>query len=213
MMTGLVSIWYTRLVLQTAEEVAQSFSSGVFFVPLAAVSDPVLVPSIIAQALGMRETGRQVTIESLKEYLQDLRTNLLLLFDNFEHLLAAARAAAELLTITPKLKILVTSRAPLHIYGEHEVPVPSLAVPDLRSAISPQALSKNPAIALFLGRAAAVKPSFQLTEEYAVAVATICTRLDGLPLAIELAAARIHPLSLSALEARLDSSLQLLTGR
>src|SRR6266550_3126828 len=136
-LTGPGGIGKTRLGLQVAEEVAQSFPSGVFFVPLAAVSDPVLVPSIIAQALGMRETGRQVTIESLKEYLQDLRTNLLLLFDNFEHLLAAARAAAELLTITPKLKILVTSRAPLHIYGEHEVPVPSLAVPDLRSAISP----------------------------------------------------------------------------
>ena len=211
-LTGPGGIGKTRLGLQVAEEVAQSFPSGVFFVPLAAVSDPVLVPSIIAQALGMRETGRQVTIESLKEYLQDLRTNLLLLFDNFEHLLAAARAAAELLTITPKLKILVTSRAPLHIYGEHEVPVPSLAVPDLRSAISLQALSKNPAIALFLARAAAVKPNFQLTQENAVAVATICTRLDGLPLAIELAAARIKLLSPSAMQARLESSLQLLTG-
>src|SRR5438105_2000984 len=121
-------------------------------------------------------------------------------------------AVAELLTITPKLKILVTSRAPLHIYGEHEVPVPSLAVPDLRSAISLQSLSKNPAIALFLARAAAVKPSFQLTQENAVAVATICTRLDGLPLAIELAAARIKLLSPSAMQARLESSLQLLTG-
>src|SRR5947199_1178764 len=211
-LTGPGGIGKTRLGLQVAEEVAQSFPSGVFFVPLAAVSDPVLVPSIIAQALGMRETGRQVTIESLKEYLQDLRTNLLLLFDNFEHLLAAARAAAELLTITPKLKILVTSRAPLHIYGEHEVPVPSLAVPDLRSTISLQALSKNPAIALFLARAAAVKPNFQLTQENAVAVATICTRLDGLPLAIELAAARIKLLSPSAMQARLESSLQLLTG-
>src|SRR5438445_662084 len=179
-LTGPGGIGKTRLGLQVAEEVAQSFPSGVFFVPLAAVSDTALVPSIIAQALGMRETGRQVTIESLKEYLQDLRTNLLLLFDNFEHLLAAARAAAELLTITPKLKILVTSRAPLHIYGEHEVPVPSLAVPDLRSAISLQSLSKNPAIALFLARAAAVKPNFQLTQENAVAVATICTRLDVL---------------------------------
>jgi predicted ATPase len=137
---------------------------------------------------------------------------LLLLFDNFEHLLAAARAAAELLTITPKLKILVTSRAPLHIYGEHEFPVPSLAVPDLRSTISLQVLLKNPAIALFLERAAAVKPNFQLTEENAVAVATICTRLDGLPLAIELAAARIKLLSPSAMQARLESSLHLLTG-
>ena len=211
-LTGPGGIGKTRLGLQVAGELAQNFPSGVCFIPLAAVSDPALIPSIIAQALGMREPGRQVTIESLKDYLHDLPTNLLLFFDNFEHLLPAAAAVAELLTVAPKLKALVTSRAPLHIYGEREFPVPSLALPDLRSAISLQVLSKNPAIALFLERAAAVKPNFELTEENALAVATICTRLDGLPLAIELAAARIKLLSPSAMQARLESSLQLLTG-
>src|SRR6266571_6277900 len=211
-LTGPGGIGKTRLSLQVAREVAQSFPGGVCFIPLAALSDPALIPSIIVQALGMRETGRQVTLESLKDYLHDLGTSLLLILDNFEHLLAAAPAVAELLTIAPKLKVLVSSRAPLHIYGEHEFPVPPLALPDLQTTRSLQVLSRNPAIALFLERAAAVKPNFQLTQENALAVATICTRLDGLPLAIELAAARIKLLSPSAMQARLESSLQLLTG-
>ncbi len=211
-LTGPGGIGKTRLSLQVARELAQSFPGGVCFIPLAALSDPALIPSIIVQALGMRETGRQVTLESLKEYLHDLGTSLLLILDNFEHLLAAAPAVAELLTIAPKLKVLVSSRAPLHIYGEHEFPVPPLALPDLQTTRSLQVLSRNPAIALFLERAAAVKPNFQLTQENALAVATICTRLDGLPLAIELAAARIKLLSPSAMQARLESRLQLLTG-
>jgi predicted ATPase len=211
-LTGPGGIGKTRLGLQVAGAGAESFPGGVCFIPLAAVSDPALIPSIMAQALGMRETGREVTIASLKEYLHDLSTNLLVFFDNFEHLLAAATAVGELLTIAPKLKLLVTSRAPLHVYGEYEFPVPSLALPDLRSTMSLQALSKNSAVALFLERASAVKPNFELTEENALAVATICTRLDGLPLAIELAAARIKLLSPSAMQARLESRLQLLTG-
>jgi len=157
-LTGPGGIGKTRLGLQVAGDAAESFPSGVCFIPLAAVHDPALVPSIIAQALEMRETRHQVTIESLKEYLRDLRTNLLLFFDNFEHLLAAVPAVAELFSIAPKLKVLVTSRAPLHIYGEHEFPVPSLALPDLRSATSLQVLSRNPAISLFRERAVAVKP-------------------------------------------------------
>jgi predicted ATPase/serine/threonine protein kinase len=211
-LTGPGGIGKTRLGLQVAGDAAESFPSGVCFIPLAAVHDPALVPSIIAQALEMRETRHQVTIESLKEYLRDLRTNLLLFFDNFEHLLAAVPAVAELFSIAPKLKVLVTSRAPLHIYGEHEFPVPSLALPDLRSATSLQVLSRNPAISLFRERAVAVNPNFALTEENVFAVANICTRLDGLPLAIELAAARIKLLSPSAMQARLESRLQLLTG-
>jgi len=211
-LTGPGGIGKTRLGLQVASDVAESFPSGVCFIPLAAVHDPALVPSIIAQALEMRGTRHQLTIESLKEYLRDLRTNLLLFFDNFEHLLAAVPAVAELLSIAPKLKVLVTSRAPLHIYGEHEFPVPSLALPDLRSTTSLQVLSKNPAISLFRERAVAVNPNFALTDENILAVANICTRLDGLPLAIELAAARIKLLSPSAMQARLESRLQLLTG-
>jgi predicted ATPase len=211
-LTGPGGIGKTRLGLQVAAEVAQNFPSGVCFVPLATVRDAALIPLIIAQALGIKETGRQVTMECLKEHLQDLRTNLLLLFDNFEHLLGAAPAVAALLTLAPQLRIMVTSRAPLHIYGEHEFPVPSLDLPNLRSSPSLQVLGKNPAIALFLERAVAMKPTFELTEENAVAVATICTRLDGLPLAIELAAARIKLLSPSAMQSRLESRLPLLTG-
>ncbi len=149
-------------------------------------------------------------MQTIREYLQDLRANLLLIFDNFEHLLPAATEVAELLSMTPQLKILVTSRAPLHIYGEREFPVPPLALPNLRSRSLP-ALAKNPAVACS-PTARAVRPAFELTDENAVAVATICTRLDGLPLAIELAAARIKLLSPSAMQARLESRLQLLTG-
>jgi predicted ATPase len=211
-LTGLGGIGKTRLALQVASEVSERFDGGICFIALAAVTDASLIPSIIAQGLGIRETGRPVSIQSLKEYLQDLRSNLLLLFDNFEHMLTAAPVVAELITVAPRLRVLVTSRAPLHIYGEHEFPVPTLALPNLQSGTPREKLSTNPAIALFMARAVAVKPNFELTTENARAVATICTRLDGLPLAIELAAARIKLLSPSAMQSRLESSLQLLTG-
>jgi predicted ATPase len=211
-LTGPGGIGKTRLALQVASEVSERFDGGIYFIPLAAVSDASLIPSILAQALGIRETGRPVSIQSLKEYLHDLRSNLLLFFDNFEHMLSAAPVIAELITAAQKLRVLVTSRAPLHIYGEYEFPVPTLALPDLQSGTSREALATNPTVALFLARATAVKPNFELTEENARAVATICTRLDGLPLAIELAAARIKLLSPSAMQSRLESSLQLLTG-
>jgi predicted ATPase len=211
-LTGPGGIGKTRLALQVAGEVSERFDGGICFIPLAAVTDASLIPSIIAQGLGIRETGRPVSIQSLKEYLQDLRSNLLLFFDNFEHMLAAAPVVAELISVAPRLRVLVTSRAPLHIYGEYEFPVPTLALPDLQRRTSREILSTNPAIALFMARAIAVKPNFELTAENARAVATICTRLDGLPLAIELAAARIKLLSPSAMQSRLESSLQLLTG-
>ena len=211
-LTGPGGIGKTRLALKAAGEAAQSFPGGVCFVPLAAVNDAAMIPSIIAQALGMRETGVQVTMESLKEYLPEVRSNLLLLFDNFEHLLQAAPKAAELLAAAPTLKMLVTSRAPLHIYGEHEFPVPSLPLPEARGKTPARELTKNPSIALFVDRAKAVKPSFELNEENAAAVAGICARLEGLPLAIELAAARIKLLSPAAMQARLEKRLELLTG-
>ena len=132
-LTGPGGIGKTRLALQVASDVAHNFPSGVCFVPLAAVTDASLIPSAIAQVLGMRETGRDVSVASLKEYLHDLRSDLLLFFDNFEHMLAAAPVVAELLSITFRLKILVTSRARLHIYGEHEFSVPSLALPEFDS--------------------------------------------------------------------------------
>jgi predicted ATPase len=211
-LTGPGGIGKTRLALQVATELRERFDGGICFIQLAAVSDASLIPSIVAQGCGIRETGRPVSIQSLKEYLQDSRSNLLLIFDNFEHLLTAAPLVAELITAAQKLRVLVTSRAPLHIYGEFEFPVPTLALPELQHGTSPSILSQNPTIALFMARAVAIKPNFALTDENARAVATICTRLDGLPLAIELAAARIKLLSPSAMQSRLESSLQLLTG-
>jgi predicted ATPase len=169
--------------------------------------------SAIVQTLGIREAGGQSPLEILKRNLTDsLRAPTLLLLDNFEHLMPAAPAVAELLATAPHLKILVTSRAALHVYGEHEFPVPPLALPDSKSTPSLEVLSKYPAVALFVQRAAAAKPGFELNAENARAVTEICARLDGLPLAIELAAARVKVLSLSAMQTRLASRLQLLTG-
>jgi predicted ATPase/serine/threonine protein kinase len=212
-LTGPGGIGKTRLGLQVAEALADHFASGVYYVPLAPVSDPKLIAPAIAQTLGLRETGGQSPLESLKEYLQhSLRMPMLLLLDNFEHLVAEAPTMAELLSSSARLKLLVTSRAPLHIYGEHEFPVPPLALPDPKSVPALEALAQYPAVALFIQRARAVKPDFEVNKDNAVAVATICARLDGLPLAIELAAARIKLLSPSAMQARLESRLQLLTG-
>jgi predicted ATPase len=148
----------------------------------------------------------------LIEYLGGLSQPMLLLLDNFEHLVSEAPIVAQMLTAAPKLKVVVTSQAPLHVYGEHEFPVPPLALPDPKSIPPLEALSRLPAIALFVARAHAVKHDFALTKENASAVAAICGRLDGLPLAIELAAARIKLLSPSAMLARLESRLNLLTG-
>jgi predicted ATPase len=199
-------------VLQVAAEAATEFPGGVCFVPLSAVSDHGLIASTIAQALGVREIGNQSPQESLKEYVGGLGQPMLLLLDNFEHLVSAAPVIAQLLTTGPKLKIAVTSQAPLHVYGEHEFPVPPLGLPDLKSIPPLEVLTRLPAVALFVERAQAVKREFALTKENAPAVAAICSRLDGLPLAIELAAARIKLLSPSAMLARLESRLNLLTG-
>ena len=211
-LTGPGGIGKTRLALQVASEIAGEFPGGVCFVPLSAVGDSGLIASTIAQALGVRETGNQSLQESLKEYMSVLDQPLLLLLDNFEHLVSGAPVIAQLLTTGPKLKVVVTSQAPLHVYGEHEFPVPPLVLPDLKSIPPLEVLSRLPAVALFMERAQAVKREFVLTKETAPTVAAICARLDGLPLAIELAAARIKLLSPSAMLARLESSLNLLTG-
>src|SRR5271166_5255806 len=211
-LTGPGGIGKTRLALQVAEGIANQFPGGVCFVPLSSVSDHSLIASPIAQAFGVRETGNQSPQESLKEYVSGLGQPTLLLLDNFEHLVAAAPVVAQLLTIGPKLKVVVTSQAPLHVYGEHEFPVPPLALPDPKSIPPLEMLSSLPAVALFVERALAVKHEFALTKENAPTVAAICARLDGLPLAIELAAARIKLLSPSAMLARLESRLNLLTG-
>jgi len=211
-LTGPGGIGKTRLALQVAAEASPEFPGGVCFVPLSAVSDPGLIPSTIGQALGVRETGNQSAQENLKEYVSGLGRPMLLLLDNFEHLVSAAPVITQLLTTGPKLKVAVTSQSPLHVYGEHEFPVPPLALPNLKSIPPLEVLSRLPAVALFVERAQAIKREFALTRENAPAVAAICARLDGLPLAIELAAARIKLLPPSAMLARLESRLNLLTG-
>ncbi len=191
----------------------ERFPGGTHFVPLASLSDPGLIVSVIVQTMGIREGGSQSPLGVLKQNLQDsLRVPMLLVLDDFEHLVQAAPTVADLLAISPHLKIMVTSREALHVYGEHEFPVPPLMLPDVRSMPAVEDLSQYPAVALFAQRAVAVRPDFDLTRENAPAVIEICARLDGLPLAIELAAARIKVLSPSSLLARLASRLQLLTG-
>ena len=211
--TGPGGIGKTRLAVEVANGLVESFPGGTHFVSLSSLSDPGLIASVIVQALGIREAGGQSLLEILKKNLQDSsRAPMLLLLDNFEHLVQAAPTVAELLATGPNLKIMVTSRAALHVYGEHEFPVPPLALPDTRSVSSVQVLLQCPAVALFVQRAVAAKPDFELNRENASAVTEICARLDGLPLAIELAAARVKVLSPSSMLTRLASRLQLLTG-
>ena len=211
--TGPGGIGKTRLALQVANGLVERFPGGTHFVPLSPVADPGLLASVILQTLGIREAGGQSPLEILKKKLQDsLRQPMLLVLDNFEHLAKAATTVAELLAVGANLKILVTSRSALHVYGEHEFPVPPLGLPDSRSTPSVDVLSQCPAVALFVQRAVAAKPDFELNQGNAAAVTEICSRLDGLPLAIELAAARVKVLSPSSMRTRLASRLQLLTG-
>lgn len=211
--TGPGGIGKSHLATELAREVLEDFSSEVYFVPLSAITDPNLIPSAIAQALGVRESGGQTRLEGLKEYLRNSAgVPVLLLIDNFEHVVAAAPLLSELLALAPGLKILVTSRAALRVKDENEFPLPPLALPDRKALPALDALSQYAAISLFVQRAVAVKPDFALSDENASAVVEICARLDGLPLAIQLAAARIKLLPPSAMRTRLASRLQLLTG-
>jgi len=211
--TGPGGIGKTRLAVQVASGLMEHFPGGIYFVPLSSISDPGLISSAIVQAMGIREAKGQSPLQILNEHFQDSsRAPILLLLDNFEHLIQAAPMVARLLAIGPNLKILVTSRAPLHLYGEHEFPVPPLALPDAEAMPSIEVLAQYPAVALFVARAVAVKPDFELNQENATTVAEICARLDGLPLAIELAAARVKVLSPTSMRTRLTSRLQLLTG-
>jgi predicted ATPase/class 3 adenylate cyclase len=209
-LTGPGGIGKTRLSVQVAAELIESFADGVYFVDLAPIRDPQLVSTALAETLGVRETSGQPILALLKEYLRNKR--LLLVLDNFEHLLDAAPLVAELLAHATQMKVLVTSRAVLHVRGEHEVVVSPLALPDLAHLPPREQLTQYAAVALFIQRAQASQPSFQITTANAPAVAEICARLDGLPLAIELAAARIKLFSPEALLARLSAPLALLTG-
>jgi predicted ATPase/class 3 adenylate cyclase len=209
-LTGPGGIGKTRLALQAAADLLDEFPDGTYFVQLATLTEAELFISAVAETLGVREIGEQPLDESLKDYLHERR--LLLLLDNFEQVLGAAPTVTELLTAAPGLKVLATSRAPLGLYGEHELPVPPLTLPDLKLQPPLERLTQYEAVGLFVERARAVKPDFKVTNESAPAVAEICVRLDGLPLAIELAAARIKMLPPKAMLQRLSSRLKLLTG-
>jgi predicted ATPase len=209
-LTGPGGIGKTRLALQAAADLLEEFPDGAFFAPLATLTDSELLLPAVAEALGVMETAEQPLGENLKDYLSERR--LLLVLDNFEQVLGAAPAVTELVAGAPGLKVLATSRAPLGLYGEHEYAVPPLSVPDVKHLPDLKSLSQYEAVRLFIERAKAAKVDFEVTDESAPAVAEICVRLDGLPLAIELAAARIKMLPPKAMLQRLGNRLKLLTG-
>jgi predicted ATPase/transcriptional regulator with XRE-family HTH domain len=208
-LTGPGGCGKTRLALELAARALPEFADGVWFVDLASITDPALVPAAIAHVLGVQE-ARPPLLESLKAFLRD-RT-LLLVLDNFEQVTAAALTVVELLQAAPRVKALVTSRAALRVRGEHELPVPPLPVPGPRRPPPAHALTDYAGAALFLERARAVRPDFTLTPENAHAVAEICARLDGLPLAIELAAVHVRVLPPRLLADRLERHLPALAG-
>jgi predicted ATPase len=209
-LTGPGGVGKTRLGTRVAAEALDSFRDGAFMIDLARQTDPDLVPSATATALGLREQPGQTLSQTLADYLRE-RT-ILLLFDNFEHVLPAAPLVSDLLAAAPRLKVLATSRARLGLQAEHEYRVEPLPIPDQERLPPLAELSTFDAIKLFTLRAQALRPGFTLTNENAPAVAEIVCRLDGLPLAIELAAARVKLLSPDALLERLDRRLSTLTG-
>jgi len=211
-LTGPGGVGKSRLSVQVASELSEPFGGAVCYVPLATVADFRLVPSAIGQALDVRSQGSESPFDALKRHLRLSRAPLLLVIDNFEQVADAAPLITELLEGSPGLKVLVTSRSVLHVYAEREYPVPPLALPERRDLARVDKLAQCPAVALFVQRAVAARPDFVLTEEHAPAVVEICTRLDGLPMAIELAAARIKLLPPAALLARLEGRLLSLSG-
>ncbi len=209
-LTGPGGTGKTRLALRVAEEAQGSYAHGVFFVELGALRDPNLLPSAVAQAVGLREVPDVTLSDALSRFLSS--RHLLVVLDNFEQLVSAAPGLAEFLLAAPRLSLLVTSRARLNVSAEVEVQVPSLRLPGRAGEANPEDLLTYESVTLFCERAAAARPGFALTKENAPAVAQICARLDGLPLAIELAAARVRHLAPDALLRRLSSRLALLTG-
>ncbi|HSK82193.1 MAG TPA: NB-ARC domain-containing protein [Rubrobacter sp.] len=201
-LTGPGGIGKTRLGLQVAAELLDEFEDGIFFVALGPLTDPALVASAIAEPLGVVETGELPLQEGLETYLRD--KELLLVLDNFEQVLDAAPLVGDLLSACPRLEVLATSRSVLRVYGEQEFVVPPLELPHPGRLPAIDRLSQYEAVRLFIERVKAARPDFSVTDENAPAVAEICMRLDGLPLAMELAAARIKLLPPRAMAAPLD---------
>ncbi len=208
--TGTGGVGKTRLAIAVADDMRANTLDGVVFVPLAAVRSAALVPAAIAQALGVRERSGY----SLRGMIFDTigQKRLLLVLDNFEHLSSAASLVGDALAACPQLIVLATSRTPLHVYGEHLFLVPPLALPDTSQTSDTAALARVAAVELFIQRAQAARPDFRLTADTAATISAICHRLDGLPLALELAAARIRHLSPTTLLARLERRLHVLTA-
>lgn len=208
-LTGPGGVGKTRLAMQVATQLVDHFPDGVYFIDLTAIDKPGLVTASIAQALRIQETGERQLMKHIRASLHN--KHLLLVLDNFEHLLPAAPHIADLLEATPSLSVMVTSRAVLHLYGEYEFAVPPLSIPDLAHLPPSDQLARYDAVQIFIERAQAVKAGFAITEANANAIVEICARLDGLPLAIELAAAHSKLLSPQALLARLEDRFTLLS--
>ena len=210
-MTGPGGIGKSRLAAEVVRRVEDRFGDGAVHIPLAPVTDPQLVPAALARALDVIESAERTVIDNLIEYLKD--KELLLLLDNFEHVVSAGPVLTQLLSRSPRIKILVTSRALLFVRGEQEYEVPPLSTPSLDEARDTQARhSGYEALDLFVDRARQNSQGFALTPENETVIAEICTRLDGLPLAIELAAARIQTAAPEDMLARITNRLDLLTG-
>jgi predicted ATPase/class 3 adenylate cyclase len=209
-LTGPGGTGKTRLALEVAHRQLPAFIDGVWFVDLSPITDASVVPTEIAIALQLTQDPGSSVFECLEKHLRD--RNLLLILDNFEQVLDAALAVEHLLSHAPGMKVIVTSRSVLSVYGEREYPVPPLQLPEAERIPGLEALTQSEAVSLFVDRARAVRPEFELTAENATAVADICSRLDGLPLAIELAAVRVNVLTPQAMLPRLDERLALLTS-
>ena len=209
-LTGPGGMGKTRLALQVAADLLAKLRDGVWFISLGTTSDPALVAETIAETLGLRYVQGRETPETIAAFLREKQA--LLVLDNFEQVVEAAPLVTGLLAACPALLVLVTSRVRLQLRGEHEIPVPPLDLPDSKQVSTPQLLSQYEAVRLFIERAQDVKPDFLVTNANVPAIAAICHRLDGSPLAIELAAARIRILPPAAMLARLEQRLSLLTG-
>jgi predicted ATPase/class 3 adenylate cyclase len=208
-LTGPGGAGKTRLALEVARTIGDRFADGAYVVELDLIREPRLLASAVTRALGVPPKDEDV-MGALTDWLRDRR--LLMVLDNFEQIIAAAPTVAELVRAAPELRVIVTSRTPLRIYGEQEFPVPSLSLPDPAHLPSPERLGQYEAVALFISRARTVRPDFAVTNDNAPAVAALCARLDGLPLAIELAAARTKLLPPDAILRRLSTRLDVLSG-